>query len=332
MRPRIARVDRIVHDLGHAFLADHRLHQAVRVDDVVEAEAALDAQPVLVGRAVAAGDVADLLVLDVVGDLAADAAIGADALDPAVDLGMADATFVDDRGGHQRAGRAGLDALAAGDAGAGTHRVVHVEHDLGVRVAKRHADHVVDLDLAAGAHAEIALDAGIEMDRHCRMAEVGRRQLPLGKAGHFDAHPIRPLPQPRLGMVRDLALRLVGEQQLHDHFSRGAGAVGGGDHLHAGCGLADAGRGEHALALDLDHAGAAVAVGPVAGLGQPAQMRDVDALARRDLPDGLARLGLDLPAVQGEGDRIGHDGSLNLSASSRRQTSRRSTHRLHSYS
>ena len=42
--------------------------------------------------------------------------------------------------------------------------------------------------------------------------------------------------------------------------------------------LADARGGEHALALDLDHAGAAIAVGAVAGLRQPAQMRDLDAV------------------------------------------------------
>ena len=88
-------------------------------------------------------------------------------------------------------------------------------------------------------------------------------------------------------------------------------ALRGGDHLHAGRGLADAGRREHALALDLDHAGAAVAVGPVAGLGQPAEMRDLDALAPGHLPDGLAGRGLDLAAVEGERDRIGHDGNLN---------------------
>jgi hypothetical protein len=100
---------------------------------------------------------------------------------------------------------------------------------------------------------------------------------------------------------------------------RGSGAIRGGDDLHAGGRLADAGRGEHALALDLDHAGAAVAVGPVAGLGQPAQMRDVDALAGGHLPDGLACAGLDLTTIQRERDRIGHHGNLNLSASSRRQ-------------
>ena len=137
-----------------------------------------------------------------VGDLAADAAIGADALDLAVDLGMADALLVDDRGRHQGAGRAGLDALAAGDAGAGAHRVVHVEHDLGVDVAERHADHVVDLDLAAGAHAQIAVDAGVEMDRHRRVARVGRRRRRCGKRELLHAHAIGPLPELGVGVVR----------------------------------------------------------------------------------------------------------------------------------
>ena len=40
--------------------------------------------------------------------------------------------------------------------------------------AAGHADDVVDLDLAAGADAEIALDAGVEIDRHRHVAAVGR--------------------------------------------------------------------------------------------------------------------------------------------------------------
>ena len=84
MRERIGRIDQIVGGLGDAVLADQRLHQPLRIADIVEAEAALDAQPVLVGRAVAAGDVEELVVLDLVGELAADAAIGADAVDLAV--------------------------------------------------------------------------------------------------------------------------------------------------------------------------------------------------------------------------------------------------------
>ena len=78
---------------GDPVLADQRLGQPVRVVDVVEAEAALDAEPVVVGRPVLAVDRDDAVVLDLIGQLAADAAIGADAVDLAV-------------------GRVGVDAVA----------------------------------------------------------------------------------------------------------------------------------------------------------------------------------------------------------------------------
>jgi hypothetical protein len=45
------------------------------------------------------------------------------------------------------------------------------------------------------------------------------------------------------------------------------------------------------LTFDLDHAGATIAVGAIAGLRQPAEMRDVDAFAPSDLPNGLTRPG-----------------------------------------
>ena len=83
MRPGVGRVDLGV-VLGDAVLADQRLGQPVGVVDVVEAEAALDAEPVVVGRPVLALDRDDAVVLDLVGELAADAAIGADAVDLAV--------------------------------------------------------------------------------------------------------------------------------------------------------------------------------------------------------------------------------------------------------
>src|ERR1051325_10302565 len=75
-------------------------------------------------------------------------------------------------------------------------------------------------------------------------------------------------------------------------------------HLHAGARRTDAARGEDPLAFDLDHAGAAVAVRPVAGLGRIAQMRDARAVALRDLPDGLALARLDLFAVEREADGL----------------------------
>src|SRR6267142_1593994 len=55
---------------------------------------------------------------------------------------------------------------------------------------------------------------------------------------------------------------------------------------------------QRALALDLHHAGAAIAVGPIVRRRRIAQMRNLLALAFRHLPDGFARLGLDLLAVE----------------------------------
>ena len=75
------RVHREVAVLGRVGAPDQRLGQAMRVVRVVEAVAALDAQPLVVGRAVAAFDVEDLVVLDVVGELAADAAVRAHRVD-----------------------------------------------------------------------------------------------------------------------------------------------------------------------------------------------------------------------------------------------------------
>src|SRR5262245_29935755 len=83
MRPRIGRIDQVVGGLGDAVLADERLGQAVRVGHIVEAETPLHAEPVLVRGPVAAGDVEELVVLDVVGELAADPAIRAYAVDGA---------------------------------------------------------------------------------------------------------------------------------------------------------------------------------------------------------------------------------------------------------
>ena len=97
-----------------------------------------------------------------------------------------------------------------------------------------------------------------------------------------------PVPKRRYAIGRILARRLIREQQLHDHAARLDGTLGRRLHHHVGRGLADAGGGEHALTFDLDHAGATIAVGAIAGSGQPAQMRNVDAFALSHLPDGFA--------------------------------------------
>ena len=102
-------------------------------------------------------------------------------------------SVVEHDGRHQRAGRAGLHAFAAGDAGRlspiGSSKSNTI---FGVVAAIGHADHVVDLDLAAGADAQPALDAGVEVDRHRRMADVGLPALGGREAALGDARSCRP--------------------------------------------------------------------------------------------------------------------------------------------
>ena len=232
----IGRVDLAVGGLRCVVSADERGGQAMGMGHVVEAEPSLHAQPLVVGGSVATlhrGDdfavgfpVGLVLrpalrlaiglvfrlaaavafdftlgralgaVLKLVGDLAADPAVGAHALhlverEPAVHTGL-----VDQRRLHQRAGRARLHAFAAGDAGARAHRVVEVEDDLRADATVGHADHVVDLHLAARPHTEVAVDAGVEIDPHRRVARVGGDRGPAREPalGHVQA--LGPLPQP----------------------------------------------------------------------------------------------------------------------------------------
>src|SRR5437899_1125518 len=105
------------------------------------------------------------------------------------------------------------------------------------------------------------------------------------------------------------ALGLVADQQFEHELTRRLGALARRLHLHAWSRPPDAGGGQYPLAVDLDHAGAAIAVGAVARLWQPAQMRDLDTVALRHLPNRLARLRLDLGAVEGKADRLAHFGS-----------------------
>ena len=301
-RQRVRRVEALEIVLADAVPPDHRRDDALRMVHVVEPEPALDAQPAVIGGAVPPLDLDQPVVLDVVGELAADAAIGAEAVDGPVRRDGARRVLVHHRRRHQRPGGACLDALAAGDAGAVAHRIVEIEDDLRFGAAMGHADHVVDLDLAAGAYAERAVDAGVQVDRHRGVARVGvGRRLAIEAAGR-DPDPVGPLPQLGVRVVSLFAPRLVGDQELEHHAPRRGRAFRGGVNRHALARHPDARRREHALALDLDHAGAAIAVGAIAGLGRVAEMRDLDAEAMRDLPDGFARLSDDPLAVEREGD------------------------------
>src|SRR5437764_1762801 len=289
MRQRIGGVDRDI-VLADTVLADQGLGQAIGVVHVIEAKASLDAQPVVVGRPVLPLDRDDVVVPDLVGQLAADAAIGTDALDLAIGLVAKDPVLVDKARRHQGARRAGLHAFAASDTGRAAHRVVEIEHDLLAVTAPGHADDVIDLHLAAGAHAQIAVDAGIELHRHRRMAAVGRRRQAARETARANLDRIGPLPEPRLRVMCRGALGLVADQQFEHELARRFGALARRLHLHTRRRPPDAGGGQYPLALDLDHAGAAITVRAVDGRWQPAELRGLDTLALAPVPDSPALL------------------------------------------
>src|SRR6266702_3563432 len=274
---------------------------------VVEAEAALDAEPVLVGWAVLAGDVEKLVVFDVIGELTADTTIRTHAVDRPVGFSRKDIALVHQRRWHQRTGGTGLHAFATGDASRSAHRIVKVEHDFLAVTATGHADHIVDLDFAAGAHTQVAMNAGVEIDRHRRVRTIRLRRFTAWKTARRDLKAGRDLPQFGIRIVRQLAYRLIGEQKLGDHSSRRLGAIGLRAHLHARRGHPNAACRQHPLAFDLDHADAAIAVGPIAWLGQIAQMRQLDAEPARSVENRLALANIDLAIVDREslGDGFG---------------------------
>ena len=284
--------------------ADQRHGQALRTVCVIEAETALDAQPVVIGRPIAAINANDPVVPDLVGQQTAHAAKGADRIDLAIDSLIADQGL-----GHQCTGRASLHAFAAGHAGALAHRVGQIEHDLAVRAAQGIPDHVIDLLFAAGAYTARALDAGIEVDRHGRMRQVGCRLLAaqrLELGAHGDFHLMRPPAEFAMLQRRVLLIPLVaglghvGQQHLQDHPATAHRALAVDLDLHAGGDRAAAARCKRALTLDLDHAGSAIAIGPITVL--VAEVGDIDTTARSGLQDGLALEGLNGALVEHEGD------------------------------
>ena len=145
----------------------------------------------MIGRTVAAVHTDDQVVLDVVSQLATDAAKRAHGIDFFVDHLGADLGF-----GHQRAGRAGLHALAASHTRAVAHGVVQVKHDFTVRAAHGVAHHVIDLLFTAGAHAAVALDTSVKVHRHGGVRHVSLRLLPaqcLQRGAYRHAHARHPV-------------------------------------------------------------------------------------------------------------------------------------------
>ena len=267
---------------------DQRRREALRRARVVPAVAALHAQAPLRAGLLAAVRERDrvALAVHVVGERAADAAIRADRVHR-VELGARLDRDVVDGLVHERARRTGGHALAAGHAGRLAHRVVQVERDQrGVALAGA-ADHVVALDVVAGADAAVAQDAGVVVHRDHGVREVLAAAAPQRDAVlALDAVAARQREQLVVGGRGLLGVlvgrRLVGHQELGE---RGAPLLDLGRgrlHLHAVLARAHAGGRVHPRA-HVHGADPADADGVVALV--VAEHGNVDADALRGVPD-----------------------------------------------
>ena len=296
---------------------DQRHGEALRGRCVVPAVAALDAQPALRSRLVTTLGEGDrtAFAVDVVGQRTADAAVRADAVDGVQLLARPDRD-TGDRLVRQRTGRAGLHAFPAGDARAGTHRVVQIERDPGGVSLSGAADHVVALDVVAGPHAPVTQDAGVVIDGDDRVGGVlptarAARQVG-GLARHLEAiGQIQQQVVRRRGLLRVLgARRLVGHQQFGEGRAAPFEFRGGRLHLHAVLAGTHARGGEHPPA-GVDDAQPAHSDRVVAFV--VAQHRDVDTGQLGRLVDRAAlgrshRLPVDLDGDRRNGGRRSQHG------------------------
>ena len=125
---------------------DQRCGQTLRAFDIVKAEPAFDTQAALVGRAVTALYPDNFVVLDMKGQLTADAAIGADGCDVPIGCNLT-------RAGQQCAGGTDPHAFTATDTAAVAHGIIEIEGDVTARAPSGHGDDVIDLNFPAGLNA-----------------------------------------------------------------------------------------------------------------------------------------------------------------------------------
>jgi hypothetical protein len=293
---------------GHerAALAHQRLRDALVDVGVLERVAALVAQPAVVDLGVVAAEHAhDAVVADRQRHVALRRAQRADRAG-ALDVPRARAEAVG--GARERAHRAQLGDVAAER----RHVRAAVEGgDVRVRAALLQDQLVVLGDLLAEAHAAVAEDAALAVDRHHgreleRLAEVA---LGLDEAARPAAPAVGDVLQRALAaLVADRAVeRVVDEQELDDRLLCLLDASGLGVDDHAVLDRGRAGGLQLGDALDLDQAHAAGADGRTE-LGLITEDRDLDVAVLGAVDQHDVRRGGDLSTVDREGHHL-HFGS-----------------------
>ncbi len=203
-------------------------------------------------------------------------------------------------------------ALAAAHARGVPHGDVGIERDGRPRPFAHPADDEVLLDLAAGADAPVAQDAGgmVHLDDRRRVVDAPGAE-PRRESRRLQSGATRLILQltvPR-GRLPQAGTGMVGQQQLVEHASGPLHALGVRAHVHARLDGPHAGGGEHATAGHLDRAHAtdadrSLVLGVTEG-------RDVDADAPSGVEHGRPCGDLDRRPIDGEIDHahahaIGH--------------------------
>ena len=292
------------HLAQEAAVAHERRRDALGRAEGLVAEAALVAQPAVVDLLVVAREHAHDLHVVAHGqlDVALRRAHRADR-PRALDVPGARAEAVGGRG--ERADGAELDDVAAEGRHVGA---AVVGADEGVVAAIEEHELVVLGHLLREAHAAVAEDAALAVDRHERRQLERLLEVALGldEARVAGAPAVRDVLQRALAaLVADRAVeRVVDEQELDDRVLGVLDAIRGRVHDHA---VADRGRArrlELRDALDLDQAHAAGADG-LAELGLVTEVGDLDVAVLGGVDEHRALGRADLPAVDLERDPVG---------------------------
>ena len=135
---------------------------------VVKSKTTFDTETIVIGGTVSPLHTHNAIVFHVVSEQATHTAEGAHGVNFFVHHLRAQLRL-----GHQRACGASLHTFATRHATAAAHVILQIKHNLTVRTAMRIAYDIVHLLFTTCSHTTIALNTGIQVDRHGWMRNIG---------------------------------------------------------------------------------------------------------------------------------------------------------------
>ena len=144
--------------------------------NIIKAKTPFYAQAALVGGTIDALNEFHFIVFNLQADLTTNTAKRANTFDFLIKIGaIPNLLLINNSRGHEGTRGAGLDAFTTGHTRAVAHWVSHIERWVGVMATSGHADHIIDLNFSARAHAQTTLNTSIKVDGHRNVAVVDQR-------------------------------------------------------------------------------------------------------------------------------------------------------------